>query len=876
MRPLPLVALGLIVALAAPANAEEAAPTGVLTRAPELTRFVEAEYPPAAEEQGLGGDVVLEIDLSETGAVTDARVIAPAGHGFDEAALAAAKQFQFSPAEIDGKPAAVRIEYRYHFELKPEPPPPPPVEPPPGEVAAPEKPGIVNLRGRIVTRGTKEPVVGASVDVGDGAQVVTTDKDGRFEATDVPLGYVKLVVEDAGHERFETSELVEPGKATEVTYYLRKKPGAGFEAVVVGQREKKEVATVELSVGEITRIPGVSGDTVKVVQNLPGVARPPAGAGLLVVRGGNPNDTKVYIDGQIVPLIFHFGGLNSVYASELVEEVQFEPGNFGARYGRATAGRVELISRDPKLDRLHLVVDADLFDATAFVETPVSEDVSVAVAARRSYVDGVLVFALRNAPPGVDVPGFTVAPRYWDYQAKATWKLSETDTLRLQLFGSNDKLELVGIDSPDVNAISALSATTYFSRMQLHWEHRFSAKTRTKVMLAQGFDKLEFAAAPFLFELRTWPTTLRLDASHDLSEALTLAAGFDGLYAPVRVSTAVPLPRPPGQIPAPNQKDQLVAVSIVEDAWQPAVWTEAVWKPIPDLKLVPGLRLDHNSFIGATWVDPRFAARYTIVEGTTVKGGVGLYHQPPVDQYATEEFGNPDLAEEGSVQYAIGAEQRIWGPLSADLQLYYKDLFDLALATDRTVVRDGQVVPLRYVNEGTGRSYGAELLLRYDPDGRFFGWLAYSLSRTERDQSVIGGGMGGGGDAFDQPHNVIALGSLELPEVWEGLSFGFRLRYATGNPYRRSTGGVYDADGDEYENLPTDLREERLPDFFQLDLRLDKKWSAETWTFTLYLDVQNVTNRENIEGTQYNYDFTEMAFVPGLPIFPSLGLRFEY
>ena len=80
---------------------EPSGPT--LTRAPEVARFVEAEYPPEAEAQKLEGRVVLSIDISATGEVTRAEVVEPAGHGFDEAALAAIRQFRFIPAEIDGK-----------------------------------------------------------------------------------------------------------------------------------------------------------------------------------------------------------------------------------------------------------------------------------------------------------------------------------------------------------------------------------------------------------------------------------------------------------------------------------------------------------------------------------------------------------------------------------------------------------------------------------------------------------------------------------------------------------------------------------------------------------------------------------------------------
>jgi hypothetical protein len=87
---------------------------------------------------------------------------------------------------------------------------------------------------------------------------------------------------------------------------------------------------------------------------------------------------------------------------------------------------------------------------------------------------------------------------------------------------------------------------------------------------------------------------------------------------------------------------------------------------------------------------------------------------------------------------------------------------------------------------------------------------------------------------------------------------------------------VYDVDADAYQAIQTGDLSERMPPFFQLDLRVDKKWTFKAWTLAAYLDVQNATNRKNVEGVQANHDFTEQSFVTGMPIFPSLGLRAEY
>ena len=235
----------LLLGVAVSARAEtEPKESGILTRAPAVVQPAEPEYPEAARAAGLSGVVTLEIEISETGAVTDAMVTGPAGQGFDEAALAAARKLRFSPAEIDGAPAPVRIEYRFTFS-----PPAPPAAP---------APPPVNFLGRVLERGTRLPVVGAMVEAS--GQLTYTDGEGRFALAGLADGAVQVVVTDVDHARLESEETIEPGKATEVTYWLQRTATQGeYEAVVVGEREQKQVSHVAIAAGEIRRVAGVSG-----------------------------------------------------------------------------------------------------------------------------------------------------------------------------------------------------------------------------------------------------------------------------------------------------------------------------------------------------------------------------------------------------------------------------------------------------------------------------------------------------------------------------------------------------------------------------------------------------------------------------------------
>jgi hypothetical protein len=112
---------------------------------------------------------------------------------------------------------------------------------------------------------------------------------------------------------------------------------------------------------------------------------------------------------------------------------------------------------------------------------------------------------------------------------------------------------------------------------------------------------------------------------------------------------------------------------------------------------------------------------------------------------------------------------------------------------------------------------------------------------------------------------------------WE-VDLGVRFRYVTGNPDTAITSGIYDADRDVYSpaQAPQSAYSSRLPDFYQLDARIDKRFAFKSWLLALYLDVTNVTNHGNVEGYAYSYDYTRRSPVHGLPILPSLGVRASF
>jgi len=879
------LSLAVLVLVTPEARAQQAEPAGEegpaepVVTPPELVEYVQAEYPPEAFAAGIEAVVVAELEIDEAGMVTAVRLVEPAGQGFDEAATAAMEGFVFVPATSDGEPIPARVIYRYTFFIEEKPATEEEAAPLPAELSG----RVTDLSGLAVADATVV-LVSLAVDEGEEAEEdadagvpegpaldAVTDAEGRFALVDLPAGAYQVDVVAAGYKPFTTTEELVEGEKLEVIYRLEAE-SALYETVVRGRRPPREVTRREVTRREITRIPGTGGDALRSIQNLPGMARAPAISGALIVRGSSPGDTSVYFDSIPMPLLYHFGGLTSVVNSDLLESIDFYPGNYSVRYGRATGGIVDVYPRAPMTDRLHAYVDADIWDVGALVETPIGEDWSVAAAARRSYIDGILNAVL----PEDGGFAFTTAPRYWDYQAIADYHPDARDNVRTIVYGSDDKMVFVFGDelSGNPNLGGGVDVGLSFHMAQSRWTHRFSKEISNQVNLGVGFIYNRGTLGEYImFKQREVPIYLRDEIAFDPGEIFVLRAGLDG-----EVGWAEFRFRAPEDFPQEGEQwDPLSAnTSYVEENdslwyYRPSLYTELELTAIPRTRLIYGLRADYIGRLEQAELDPRFVARYRLFEGTTLKGGIGLFHQSPEGAMVNEQYGNPDLESIMAIHYGLGVEQQIVENVEVGLEGFYKDVSNLPVPSDAQVERDGELVPERYKSEGVGRIYGLELMLKHQPTERFFGWISYTLMNSERIDEP-------GEDPrpfdFDQTHILTVVASAVIGRGWEA---GVRFRLSTGNPTTPVIGSVYDADSDIYWPIYGETNSGRLPLFHQLDVRVDKNFLiANTIKAAIYIDVQNVYNHKNAEAYNYNYDFSERVYFYGLPILPSVGIKLEY
>ncbi|HET9958162.1 MAG TPA: TonB-dependent receptor [Polyangiaceae bacterium] len=856
--------------------ARSTAPKPVLTRPPEILEFVDAEYPESEKAQGRAASVVLELAISPLGTVDAARVVESAGIAFDEAALAAARRFRFTPAEIDGRPAPVRIRYRYDFVLRE------------------QVPSFGKLTGVVRDKKKGTPLAGVTVQL-SGQPSVTTDAAGRFEYAEVEPGTYTLSFSRADLRGLQTSESIEAGRSLEAIYEVEQAPSEpeaaedsdDLEIVVVAPRLTKQVVSTRVGAEEAQRVAGTQGDVLKVVENLPGVTRATAGSGQLVVWGAAPGDTRVIVDGVDLPALYHYGGVRSVMHGDLVRSVELLPGGYGAAFGRGTGGLVRVESQELALERLRGSAQLDVLDASAALRGPLNNRVQASASARKSHLGWLL-----NRVTSKDLGDFFPIPQYADGSARVRLAIGDGEWLELSGLASWDRVTR-SIASEDPLDRRSQTRQLNFQRVFLRYQREPGDGTRVVILPWVGADQrdlvAQFSSVASALHSRSSIVGLRASYEGRIDSTLSGTLGFDLQL----VSTEV---RRTGSIGTPAREGDAFVFGQAppdrsnSDTWRvlqgsAAPYVEADWAPWGErFHIVPGLRLEptfqsvprrqpqEGSHPGVgvyrsdVVLEPRISLRYSPTTRASFRAAVGRYHQAATPEDLSAVFGNPLLGPSDATHWLAGVNVRVASGLSLETTAFYT-------RTEQIAVRnpiDSPLVAQALLDNGQGRAFGAQFLLRREATNGFMGWAAYTILRSERRDDPSG-------DwrlfDYDQTHVFTGVASYELGA---GFDVGLRLRYATGYPRTPVLGAYEDTRRGIFQPIVGARNGSRIPDFIQLDARLARRQRLAGGDLELYADVQNVTDRDNPEEIAYSPDFSARRYILGLPILPVVGARWSF
>jgi len=866
-----LLALSSASAFAQPL--EDVVDAGAEVVPPQLVQASPAAYP---EDAGVAGDVELLVTIDTTGAVTDVTVQSSAGEAFTEAALTAAKGLVFEPATLHGVPVSVVLAYRYRFEA-------------PVVVAVDAGATMTGgkLVGQVLTRGTREPIPLAQLSLGDGGvTLVETDADGRF-TLEIPAGPTRVVVTASGHVKRAFNENLKPGQTVEVLYRLNRTFSRPYETIVRGQVDRAELSRITLSGAELHEVAGTNGEPLKVIMLLPGVVTPASGLSYPVVRGALPAATGFYLDGVRVPQLYHLMAGGSVVHPDFIEAIDFYPANAPTRFGRISGGVISAQIAKARDDRIHFAVSPDLLQTSAFLEVPIEKTgTNITVGGHISYAAWLLA-----ALSGAGAFGRDVTPVFesWDYQARIEQKVGK-GSVRLLAFGSND---LVGTRTTNPRNPSVF-LTSRFHRIDLRGQYPVGPGA-LEVGSFVGWETLglygeQDGKRVGSFLMNRFIVTGRASYRLELGEHWQVKLGFDVERQVSDVETTIGIGGGGDLLRQPRVMGVFTG-TFVEAAYFSDKWT-----------VVGGARLDTwhlaPSYTLAS-VDPRLEVRFKPIEPLTLRGTAGLAHQAPmllISLPVTDVGALRDGLQEVG-QFSVGAVGKLpWFGLEVSGDVFLNHIFQARERSLSEFVTGVSSLDDRFSGNRWGRAYGLELMVRLPQQGRIFGWLSYSLMRSERlrrfaiyneDQSVVTDATAMVPFAFDQAHSLNLVLGYQLPAGFK-VSAAFHLN--TGRPesgeFSSRTQHVVDdpTTGKQLWSLVPLNEVDRLPAFGRLDVRASKTISFNSFTVEIYLDVFNVLVRSEVYGYNYGYG-TEAEPDSGVPtktelgapiILPTFGVKVVY
>lgn len=717
------------------------------------------------------------------------------------------------------------------------------------------------ISGKVVNILNKEPIPFASVAIVGTTKGTTTDEGGKFTLTGLSYGVYNIIASSVGFRSKTMYEVeVKNAKSTFLIIELESGSTSLKEVEVTAQTfnktDESPVSLRSIGVTEIKRNPGGNRDISRVVQSLPGVQVSSSFRNDLIVRGGSPNENRFFLNGIEIPVINHFttqgasGGPVGMINVDFIREVKLYSGAFPANRGNALSSTLEFEYKDARQDKPAYTLTLGATDFAATVEAPVSKKVGIIAGYRRSYLQ--FLFSSLGLP---------FLPKYDDFQFKAEARLS-----------SKDIIDVIGIGAYDVVSLNLQANETDAQKIILksiprssQWNYTVGARYRHfkensyyTVVVSRSHlnneaikylnnDESTSANLTFKYDSYEIENKIRIENTTRIN-GYKINAGFG--FEDARYYNFV------------KQKFPFIGEFSNQSNLQFYKYSGFVQasKNLMAGKLIvsAGLRTDGSTFNSnmqnpLKQVSPRVSLAYSLNEHWSINANSGIYYQlPPYTALGVRnnlnELVNRNLKYISCSHQVLGVEYNTMRDAKITLEGFYKqyrhypfnlrDSISLAnQGSDFGVVGDA---PMSSNNEG--RSYGVEFLYQQKLRNNFYCLLAYTLVRSEfqnlNNEFVP--------SAWDAVHLVSATAGKIFKR---NIQLGAKLRLNSGLPYTPFDVNAtvlksnYDISGNGILDK-SKYNANRLPVFYQLDVRLDKKYNFKKWLLNVYIDIQNVTNAQ--------------------------------
>jgi hypothetical protein len=716
----------------------------------------------------------------------------------------------------------------------------------------------LTINGTVLEKGTRNPLQGVVVSVQDQTVLsAVSDSRGHFQITLPAAGSYNLIASNSGITAKLDVEVIEGKALPSPTFYLRVPETLG-EMVVTAERSPDQVSKNDLNGKAVRQLAGSSGDPLRALQTLPGVATV-GGSSAPAVRGSGPGDNAYYVDGLPINRLFHYGDI-SVFNADLIEDFNLYSAAFGPHYADVTGAVIDVALREPRKDRLGGKVDVNVMGANFLAEGPRTDDQSFYFAARRSYVD-LLVKQVEDKGVTMQVP------HYWDYQGKYLWKLNDTSRLTFHMQGASDVLKLSIAPSAEVAqtqpVLAGNAAFSEISSMQAAVLDTLLSGGSNNTLSFEHTNDHSSSALGTAGTLSLTQDNLRLHdlVRFELSEGHELSLGTELANTAVKINADF-LNATCTQFNPNCDLTSATRQQLTDEFSTSAMSVSAQDRKrvLSYLTLIGGLRYSKENYAHKSYTEPRLGAEWEWSEQTLFTAGWGRHNQYPTDAQWVRVFGNPMLDHIRADHSVLGVKHKVDADWNWKAETYYKKFSNL-------VVNDPA---LNYINAASGKAYGLELLIKKEETDKLSGWFVLNLAKSQRRDDVTG-------EAFrfeyDQPINTTLVGTYKLSENW---SLGGKWAFHSGTPYTPivGTSGNY-SDGRPIPVYAA-VNSGTLPVYHRLDLRLDRNYVFDKWKFNTYFELNNIYQRKEIVGYTYNANYTSKEPVYSFVLPFSFGIQGEF
>lgn len=714
------------------------------------------------------------------------------------------------------------------------------------------------ISGTIKDDANGEKLIGVVVQIAEQKSIGTTSNEYGFYSLSLKEGDYTLVYTYLGYKTV-IQKVVLKGANQTINIALEEKNNDLNEVVInsIAKNDNIKSTTMgveRLNMAQIKDIPVLFGerDILKTLQLLPGVKSSGDGNSGFYVRGGAADQNLILLDEATVYNASHLLGFFSTFNSDALKDVTLYKGNMPAQYGGRLASVMDVRMNDGNDKGYEVSGGIGLIASRLMIQGPIKKNKgSFLISGRRTYADMFLKLSKDEDQKNTQL-------YFYDFNLKANYTLGEKDRLYLSGYFGKDVIKagkIFGIDWGNATGT-------------LRWNHIFNTRlfSNTSLIYSNYNYNIGLTIAEndikIISRIRDW--NLKQEFQYFPNPKNTVKFGFNSIYHDIV----------PGEVRASITSGVNNLALSKRYGWENAVFINNDWKAAPRFSMSYGLRISAFSVLGEgkyynfdadgkatdtmsygkgefvkTYanLEPRLSGTYIINEANSVKASYARNTQSmhllsnttstsPTDRWIpNSNIIKPEIADQVSLGYYRNFKDNAY---EFTFETYYKAMQNQVDYKDGAEININELVEgdLRF---GIGRAYGAEFSVK-KKEGKFTGWISYTLSRTEKKIEGINSGNWYAARQ-DQTHNLAVVGIYHANKKWT-LSATFV--YNTGNAVTFPSGKYI------VNNQPVFLYTERngyrMPAYHRLDLGAtcklrDRKHYTSELAFSLY----NAYGREN-------------------------------